>query len=140
MSRTTSDLPPVNRKGILIGLGLIFLFLVFLVGSCAGIKEFNRYQKRADARNDTRVRYQEVKTYEGQVEIEKEKANIRRAEADGIRDAQDTIAATLTPMYLQHEAIQAQEANAQYGNATIYIPSSEMGVPLTGTFSAETGK
>ena len=43
----------------------------------------------------------------------------------------------LSPMYVQHEAIEAQKAMVNSQNHTVvYIPAGPMGVPLTGTFSA----
>lgn len=52
-------------------------------------------------------------------------------EAKGIAAAQAIINKTLTPQYLQHEAIQAQVAMANGPNHTVvYIPSGDNGIPL----------
>jgi hypothetical protein len=53
-------------------------------------------------------------------------------EAVGIRKAQDEISKTLTPLYIQHEAIQAEENIAHSGqnNTVVYVPAGNMGVPL----------
>ena len=49
----------------------------------------------------------------------------------GIAEAQRIINATLTPNYLQHEAIQAQEEMAASPNhTTVYIPVGTNGLPL----------
>lgn len=63
------------------------------------------------------------------------KDNLKRTiEADGIAKAMDTIQTKLTPMYLQHEAIEAQKAMVGSPNhTTIYIPVGNNGVPLVGT-------
>jgi hypothetical protein len=43
----------------------------------------------------------------------------------------------LSPMYIQHEAIEAQKQMVNSPNHTVvYIPTGPMGVPLTGTFAA----
>jgi regulator of protease activity HflC (stomatin/prohibitin superfamily) len=58
-------------------------------------------------------------------------AEIRIEEAKGIAEAQRIINATLTPNYLQHEAIQAQEEMAASPNhTTVYIPVGTNGLPL----------
>jgi len=111
------------------------LAVLLLVGGCGGYKEFNRYQKRADAKNRTLVVKQEIKTAQQQAEVVhaqnaavRAKAEQRVIEAEGIRKAQDLISKTLTPLYVQHEAIKAQE-NDRQGDRT-YIPVGPQGVPL----------
>jgi Na+-transporting NADH:ubiquinone oxidoreductase subunit NqrC len=113
----------------------VVLFCVFCAGIFAGAKEFQRYQKRADAKNRTLVVKQEIKTAEQQAEVVhaqnaavKARAEQRVLEAEGIRKAQDLISETLTPLYVQHEAIKAQE-NDRQGDRT-YIPVGPQGVPL----------
>lgn len=119
-----------------------FLIIVMFVAGCAGCKEYNRYQKRADARNKTEIVKQGIQTAReqakvnvAQIEATKAEANKRREEAKGLRDAQDTVQATLTPLYIQHEAIEAQKATAVSGhnNTIIYVPSGTSGVPLVQT-------
>ncbi|OGJ58266.1 hypothetical protein A3H22_03080 [Candidatus Peribacteria bacterium RIFCSPLOWO2_12_FULL_55_15] len=47
----------------------------------------------------------------------------------------------LTPLYLQHEAIEAQRAMVGSTNhTTVYIPVGNMGVPLVGTFDVAPSK
>ena len=66
-----------------------------------------------------------------QKEIAKRDAEIRIEEAKGIAQAQKIINATLTPNYLQHEAIQAQNEMANSPNhTTVYIPVGANGIPL----------
>lgn len=117
----------------------LLLLLAFGVGGVAGCKEFNRYQKRADAKNRTLVVKQEIKTAEQQAQVvtaeiaaTKARAEQRYQESVGIKRAQDEISATLTPEYLQHEAIQAL---SESGAATVYIPSGEQGIPLVNDVS-----
>lgn len=64
-------------------------------------------------------------------EIARRDAEIRIEEAKGIAEAQKIINATLTPNYLQHEAIQAQRKMADSPNhTTVYIPVGPNGIPL----------
>lgn len=77
---------------------------------------------------------QDLERMETELSIERKKAEIKVAEAHGIADAQNIIADTLTPAYLQYLAIQAQEKNlGSVGRTTVYIPTGPMGIPLTGT-------
>lgn len=66
-----------------------------------------------------------------EVEIAKKDALVRVEEAKGVAEAQRIIQVSLTPLYIQHEAIKAQErmANAQ-NNTMIYIPVGPNGVPI----------
>lgn len=69
-----------------------------------------------------------------QREIAQRDAEIRVEEAKGIAAAQKIINATLTPNYLQHEAIQAQRSMASAPNhTTVYIPVGTNGLPLVHT-------
>lgn len=133
MNTGTAGLPPMRL--IVYSVIALVLAVVVLVGGAAGCKEYNRFQKRADAKNRTAIRKQEIKTAQEQakvvraeIEATKARAEKRVAEAEGIRKAQDKIAATLTPLYIQHEAIQAQRSGGA-GDRT-YIPSGPSGVPL----------
>jgi regulator of protease activity HflC (stomatin/prohibitin superfamily) len=69
-----------------------------------------------------------------QEEMEKQK---RIVQAEGIARAMEVINQRLTPMYLQHEAIDAQSKMINSPNhTTIYIPVGPNGVPLVGTVNA----
>jgi regulator of protease activity HflC (stomatin/prohibitin superfamily) len=71
---------------------------------------------------------------ETQKEIAKRDAEIRVEEAKGIATAQRIINETLTPNYLQHEAIGAQLKMADAPNhTTVYIPVGNNGLPLVHT-------
>lgn len=72
-----------------------------------------------------------LKEKETQKAIAKKDAEIRIEEARGIAKAQQIINSTLTPNYLQHEAIQAQLKMATSPNhTTVYIPSGSNGIPI----------
>ena len=58
-------------------------------------------------------------------------AKRRVEEAEGIAKAMEVVQQKLTPLYLQHEAIEAQKAMVGSPNhTTIYIPVGAMGVPF----------
>ena len=65
--------------------------------------------------------------------VSQKEAEIKAIEAKGIAEAQKIINKTLTPLYIQHEAIQAYKQLAQSSNTTfILMPTSPKGagVPL----------
>jgi hypothetical protein len=124
--------------GVVLACGVLF-------GSCAGVKSFNRYQKvadnktnrqviRANAKNAVLVNETKIKQTHQLIQVEKQKADIRVQEAKGIASAQHIINATLTPLYLQHEAVKAQLEMAKGTNHTVvYVPAGANGVPLVQT-------
>jgi hypothetical protein len=58
-------------------------------------------------------------------------------QAAGIANAMQIIRGQLSPLYVQHEAIEAQKLMVNSPNhTTVYIPVGPMGVPRTGTFPA----
>jgi hypothetical protein len=130
--------------------GLVgFVILCSLtIGGCAVSKDYSRYQKRQDAVNETRITAQKIKTAQQQARIVAAQDATVRAQADqrlikarGIKAAQDEIQATLTPLYVQFEAIEAQKAIATSGrnNTVIYVPAGTNGTP-TITANASRGK
>lgn len=65
------------------------------------------------------------------LKIASKDAEIRIKEAEGIAKSQQIINETLTPYYLQHEAINAQREMANSPNhTTVYIPVGSNGIPL----------
>ena len=79
------------------------------------------------------AREQQVAAEEYQTEVVMEQANQRRAEAEGIRDAQRIIAESLIGdrgrAYLAYEGLQALKAAAD-GENNVIISPSEGGIPL----------
>ena len=111
--------------GVIVGVFWGFLF---------GVRNYGRYQKRQDAKNEVLVNEIKIKQQEQLIQVEKQKAEIRIVEAHGIAESQKIINTTLTDRYLQHEAIRAQERMAESPNhTTIYIPSGQNGIPLVKT-------
>lgn len=105
-----------------------FLVVAFAVPS------YFRYQKLADERNQVQVNEIRIAQQTQLIQVEKQKAEIRIVEAQGIAESQKIINATLTDKYLQHEAIQAQQRMADSPNhTTVYIPSGQNGIPLVKT-------
>jgi hypothetical protein len=77
---------------------------------------------------------QDLETRSTQVAIARKDAEKRIVEAEGIAKATQIIQQRLTPLYIQHEAIEAQKlmVNSQ-NHTTIYIPVGPMGVPIVNT-------
>lgn len=128
----------INKAITLIVISII-LFVALSVGGVAGCRSFNRYQKRADANNSVKVTNINIRKAQQQARIvhaqnaaTQARAEQRAIEAHGIRKAQDIISQTLNPLYIQHEAIQAQKAIATSGrnNTVIYVPSGTNGTPV----------
>lgn len=135
--------------GILVTLGVVITVLAtvgVLLGIFFGIKAVSRYQDRADrnqsrsqtlkdARNDVIVNSILINTFGQKKLIAQKRADIRFIESTGVRRAQDEIAKTLTPLYVQFEMIDALKAVAASGrNATvIYIPTGSNGLPIVNT-------
>lgn len=144
--------PPVSAvgavKGILLVALALFLILGLGIGGCAGIKSFQRSQARANANNQVSITHiliqkarQQAQINYAEIQATKAEAEKRYQEAVGIRRAQDEVSKTLTPLYIQHEAIQALQAVATSGrnNTVVYVPSGQNGVPIV-TAQAGTGK
>jgi regulator of protease activity HflC (stomatin/prohibitin superfamily) len=78
---------------------------------------------------------QELQRKDTEIEIERKERIKREVQAQGIANAMQIIRGQLNPIYVQHEAIEAQKAMVNSPNNTVvYIPVGPMGVPLTGTF------
>jgi regulator of protease activity HflC (stomatin/prohibitin superfamily) len=80
---------------------------------------------------------QELQRKDTEIEIERKERTKREVQAQGIANAMQIIRGQLSGMYIQHEAIEAQKLMVNSPNHTVvYIPSGNMGVPLTATFTA----
>jgi regulator of protease activity HflC (stomatin/prohibitin superfamily) len=76
---------------------------------------------------------QELQRKDTEIEIERKERTKREVQAQGIANAMEIIRGQLSPMYIQHEAIEAQKQMVGSPNHTVvYIPVGPMGVPLTG--------
>jgi len=94
-----------------------------------------QYPKQvADAVASAMAKQKEIREQQYAVEVAKKDAERRVAEAEGIARATQIIQQRLTPLYIQHEAIEAQKAMVGSPNhTTIYIPVGANGVPLVST-------
>jgi hypothetical protein len=142
MGRPTTDEQEAMRtvNGATMGsagrfFGTVGLVIVAVLGLLLwGIPVYNRYQTRANEANKILVNELQIRQTEQLVQVERQKAQIRIVDAQGIAESQRIINATLTDRYLQHEAIQAQLQMANSPNhTTIYIPSGNNGIPLVKT-------
>jgi len=128
----TKKEPEVSNGAAAFGVALVVTAILgLIVGGMFALPAYSRYQARQDAANQIQVNHLVIQQQQQLVDVEKAKAEIRKQEAIGIAEAQKTINATLTPLYIQHEAIQAQEKMVNSPNHTeIYIPSGANGVPI----------
>lgn len=112
--------------GILVG--ITALIVVFVLG----IGAMSRYQNLAGARNTVKISTVEIQNQKQRVIVAKQKAEIRLQDAIGVREAQDEIAKTLTPLYVQFEMVDALRQIAQSGknSSVVYIPAGANGIPL----------
>jgi type IV pilus biogenesis protein CpaD/CtpE len=135
MDRDTAEIIVDARKTVRNWtLSITVVILVFTTLSMWGCPAYDRYQTRMNADNQVAVNEIQIHQTEQLVTVEKQKAQIRVEEANGIAASQKIINATLTDRYLQHEAIQAQLKMAGSPNHTqIYIPVGTNGIPLVKT-------
>ncbi|HEY7293201.1 MAG TPA: SPFH domain-containing protein [Vicinamibacterales bacterium] len=95
----------------------------------------------ADAVSRKLAATQELQRKDTEIEIERKERTKREVQAQGIANAMEIIRGQLNPLYVQHEAIEAQKAMVNSQNHTVvYVPVGPMGVPITGTFNTTTGK
>lgn len=108
------------------------LALGLLVGGAAGCKAFNRYQKRADAKNSVEVTQILIQKAAQDILVAQKQNEVKHQRAIGQRKANQEIASRLTPLFVQFEMIEALKAIAASGrnNSVVYIPSGANGVPL----------
>lgn len=133
----------ISIKSVSIGVATGIVALAALMGIIWGFSAFSRSQDMADAknnanialvkaRNNVEVTSIEIQNQEQRVQVAQQQAQIRLEDAKGIRAAQDEVAKTLTPLYVQFEMTQALEKIAESGknNTVVYIPTGAGGIPL----------
>ena len=131
----------VRRNPLPVLGAVLVVVLVLVAAGMVGLPAYGRYQERQNQGNQIQINALKIQQTQQLVEVEKQKAQIRIVEAEGISQAQHIINATLTDKYLQHEAINAQEKMANSPNhTTIYIPSGTNGIPLVKTVDEPEGK
>jgi hypothetical protein len=118
-------------KPIVLVIAALAIILGLGIGFNAGCKAYNRYQAQQDAKNQVSIASINSQRQHNLIRLIRQQADRKVAEARGIHKAQEIINATLTPLYVQHEAIQAQVRMAGSPNhTTIYVPSGDNGIPL----------
>lgn len=133
----------VTAKDALLWVVTGVVALAAIVGLIWGFNAFSRSQDMADAKNKANINlvnaHNQVETtaidiqnQQQRVQVAQQQAQIRLEDAKGIRAAQDEVAKTLTPLYVQFEMTQALEKIAESGknNSVVYIPAGAGGIPL----------
>jgi hypothetical protein len=130
--------------GAVVGGALALILVVALIlGLFVGFPSYTRWnerterdqsrtQARLDAQNQVTITNIQIGTTRQKVQIAQQEAQIRLAQAVGIRKAQDEVAKTLTPLYVQFELSQELEKIAASGrnNSVIYLPVGPNGLPI----------
>ena len=118
----------MSVAGFVVAIIIIFA-LIFASGS------YGRWNRLQSAHNNVKVSTIEIQNQTQRVLIAKQQADIRLQDAIGVREAQDEIAKTLTPLYVQYEMVQALQQIAVSGknSSVVYLPSGAGGVPLVST-------
>lgn len=112
----------------------VIAVLAAIIALMFAIPAYGRYQRLANERNQVTVNDIQIQQTQQLVKVQQQKAQIAVEEAKGIAESQRIINDTLTPLYIQHEAIQAQKDQINSPNHTvIYIPSGNNGVPVVST-------
>ena len=117
----------LGMVGMVITVGLLVVGVI--IGLWATFGAVHRWQTRANAAN-------KIQVYQRQLRVTKIQAQIRYQQGVGIRESQDEIAKTLTPLYVQFELGQSLQAIATSGknNTVIYLPTSPTsGLPVVPT-------
>lgn len=122
---------------------IIAMTAALIMGTIWGFKAFNRSQRVADvkntvttsrieANNQVEINRIRIGQQEQRVKIAEQKAEVRIREAQGVRAAQDEIAKTLTPQYVQYEMVKSLEKIGKSGrnNTVVYVPVGPDGLPM----------
>lgn len=132
----------VGRVATAVVASLLTLVLM-IFGISVGLGAYGRWSKvqeannrahtaRIDAENQAKVNALLINSTDQQVLIHQKQAQVRLADAVGVREAQDEISKTLTPLYVQFEMVDALKQIAESGknNTVVYIPTGANGIPL----------
>lgn len=132
---------PLKPRSILTWIGVAVAAVAMLIGVViliiVGFGTMGRWQARANAHNSVKISAIEIQNQSQRIQVAKQKAQIRLEDAIGVREAQDEIAKTLTPLYVQFEMVDALKAIAVSGknNSVVYIPAGANGIPLVSDVS-----
>jgi hypothetical protein len=133
----------VAKFVIKVAVGIIVGLMVIVFGISVGLGAYGRWSKvqeantaartaRIEAANQAQVNQLLINSADQQIQIHQKQAQIRLADAVGVREAQDEISKTLTPLYVQFEMVDALKSIAESGknNTVVYIPTGANGIPL----------
>lgn len=125
---------------------VVLALILFVFSLSVGFGMYGRWSKvqeaknkaqtaRIDAANQSQVNQLLISSADQQIQIHQKQAQIRLADAVGIREAQDEVSKTLTPLYVQFEMVDALKTIAESGknNTVVYIPTGANGIPLIST-------
>lgn len=122
---------------VIAGLAVVILVLVAGFGayhrwSAVQTANNDAHVARIKAANQAQVNQLLIAASDQQILIHQKQAEIRLADAVGVRKAQDEISKTLTPLYVQFEMVDALKTVAESGknNTIVYIPTGANGIPL----------
>lgn len=125
---------------IVAGLATTVVFAIVIWLGVSALGRWNSLQHatnqahiaRVNAANQAQVNQLLIASSDQQILIHQKQAQIRLADAVGIRESQDEISKTLTPLYVQFEMVDALKAMAESGknNTVVYIPTGANGIPL----------
>lgn len=143
MTYSTQRQEPNPVAIIVATIGIIVGIVSLLIGLWWGFSAFHRWNSiqgtknaatraRIQAANQTAVNSLLIGATNQQVQIHQAQAQVRLADAVGIKEAQDEISKTLTPLYVQFEMVEALKEIAVSGknNTVEFIPSGANGIPL----------
>lgn len=134
---------PSIGQAIRWGVGALLSLFAVIIAAWLGFSALGRWNTlqhaqnaakiaRVNAANQAQVNALLISASDQQILIHQKQAQIRLADAVGIRESQDEISKTLTPLYVQFEMVDALKQIAESGkNSTVvYIPSGAGGIPL----------
>jgi hypothetical protein len=118
---------------IRLGIVAVIIFVVTFTAQAWINPMYTRYQAVQNAHNQVLLNEIIISQEQQNIQVVHMQAEQKIEEAKGIAAAQRIINGTLTPQYLQHEAIGAQLEAAKNSShtETIYIPSGTQGIPIT---------
>lgn len=137
------SMPRVILAGTAAAVGALALVVALIISTIWGFRAFNRTQRVADAKNvvttsrikannQVELNHIRISQQAQRVKIAEQEAAVRLREAEGVKAAQDEIAKTLTPEYIQYEMtkVLADIAKSGKNSSVIYIPVGPDGLPV----------
>lgn len=125
-----------NMKAPIVVISGLIVSVIVIIGLMFLLPAYSRNQRLLNERNQTQVNDIQIAQTQQLVKVQEQKAQIQIAQAHGIATSQAIIKESLTPLYIQYLAIEAQKEQVNGQNHTvIYVPSGNNGIPLVQTTS-----